>query len=941
MTDTPAAVPTYDIQNGVHCADFIGRDQITYGFGPEDVEHLIEKVLGYLQAGEVFLPDPNQPDALQIVHEGETLTFRPGAARQLAGRQNERSYLLSLTVDQEYQRWATRFVPLAGKMDIRQVIEGLPIAFSELIIPVGDVSGQGQITQRPLQNIAEAIQSHAAFVILGEPGAGKTTTQQKIAFDVACTLLAGGKGRTPLFVRLSMQGGLDPYAFLQTEWERRTGIPFDTALCEGRILILADGLNEIPRQQRTERLHAWMLFDQQYRGANQLIFSGREKDYDNELNLPRVLVEPLDETRIAEFLQRHRAEGLADLLDDPANRLNEMARNPLNLFVLVMVFLQGGKNLQVLANRGRLFESFSDYLLRNEQRWHPDALSVDTKVNLLASLAYDMQQQGIGTTFALETARQSLPASSQNALGEEIHIEATDFFRFGRGASILDPATLPDVRFYHHLLQEYFAARDLLRRFNAGENLTHWWKAPRLSSEMPETNVGEWDALPDPPATGWEVTTILACGLARDPSHLIEAVRQVNPILAGRCLDEAGFAPPPGTSREKDRVSDAVRQDLLTDIYNPSLHLRTRLQAGFVLGKIGDPRFQPTEFNGMNVVHPQMVAVPAGKYTIGSTDNDLDAYDDEKPQHTVELPAFTIGKWPVTNAEYACFMAAGGYENEQYWQTDLAKRWVRGEEVCGGKITTAMNNWKLMHAFSNIKQALEKTGNFSPDDIEYYTWLFGLEEAQYKDEITKSLAQKSRQQPNFWQDARYNNPSQPVVGITWFEANAYCIWLSTVSRQSYRLPSAAEWEAAARGISSSHFGIGTDGLMIYPWGSDWNIYYANTIEGRALKPSPVGAYTASRSSNTSNNVASNTGPYGTEDQAGNVYNWTTSIFTAYPCNHIIREDPNSIAEREVRGGSFDNRRRYVRSACRFKLVPDDFLDDVGFRVVSLANDDEL
>ena len=273
----------YNIQGGVHCADFIsGGQKITYGFSPEDVERLIEKVLAFMQAGGVFLPPPNQPESLQIEYEGEKLVFQPGAARQLSNQNRERAYLLALTVDQEYQRWATRFVPLAGKMDVRQVIEGLPISFTEVIIPTGEAGMQAQATQRPLKDIAEAMQIHGAFVILGDPGAGKTTTQQKIAFDAAHNRLKQAEGKIPLFVRLSQQGERDPYAFLQVEWERRTGMPFAKALGEGCILILADGINEIPREKRDDRLKDWMLFEQTQRGANQLIFSGRDKDYDNQ-----------------------------------------------------------------------------------------------------------------------------------------------------------------------------------------------------------------------------------------------------------------------------------------------------------------------------------------------------------------------------------------------------------------------------------------------------------------------------------------------------------------------------------------------------------------------------------------------------------------------------------------------------------------------------------
>lgn len=673
----------YNITNGVHCADFIGGDKnIQYGFGPEDVERIIEKALGFMQAGEVMLPAQNQPDVLQIEHNGERLIFQPGAARQLANQNHERAYLLSLTIDQEYQHWATRFVPLAGKMDVRQVIEGLPISFTEFIIPTGEAGLGAQATQRPLKDIAEAMQNHGAFVILGEPGAGKTTTQQRIAFDAARERLSNAGKRIPLFVRLSQQKEREPYQFLKTEWEQRTGLPFEGALKAGQILILADGINEIPREKRNETLKDWMLFEAQYRGANQLIFSGREKDYDNQLNLPRVLVEPLDEERIRDFLKKHNAEGLGELLDDPASRLNEMARNPLNLFVLVMVYLRGGKNLQILANRGKLFQSFTLELMGHEHLWHPDALSVDTKVDLFARLAYQMQRQGSGTTFEIETAKQSLPKET-SVMGEAVAIDPHTLLRFGRGASILDPQTLPDVRFYHHLLQEYFAARELLRRFNTGEDLSAFWKTPRTKDEMPPEEVGEWDPLPEPPTTGWEVTTILACGLSADAAKLIEAVRLHNPALAGRCLDEAGIE-----CKEWD-VCKRVRQDLLADLYDPKIHLRARLQAGFILGRVGDPRFEATEINGVKVILPTMVDVPAGKYFIGS---DKDEESNEYPQHIVELPAFSIGKWSVTNAEFKCFMDAGGYENEKYWKGDLAKCWLRGEDVTDGQILPVVEN---------------------------------------------------------------------------------------------------------------------------------------------------------------------------------------------------------------------------------------------------------
>ena len=921
MPDTSRKVR---IENGTYCADFIGSEQVSYGFSAEDVESLIERVLAFVREGAVFQPSPDQPESLFVELDGQRLVFQPGAARQLSGLSSERAYLLALAVDQEYQRWSSRFVPLAGKMDIRQALEGMPIAFQELIMPTNE---GGQASQKRMESIAEAMQMHGAFVILGEPGAGKTTTQQRIAYDAARSLLEKQPGRVPLFVRLSQQGERDPYVFLQTEWERRTGQSFDLALKAGRILVLADGLNEIPREKRNERLKAWMLFEQDYRGGNQFIFSGREKDYDNQLNLPRVIVQPLDDARIDDFLARHNATDLRELLDAPPHRLREMASNPLHLFVLTAVYLQGGRNLQTLANSGKLFESFADSLLRNEQRWHPDDLSVDCKVMLFAQLAYAMQTQGSGTTFDRAAAKAVLPASV-DVLGEELPLDPAVLFRFGRGASILDPATLPDVRFYHHLLQEYFAARELLRRFNGGEKLEALWKTPRSMTEMPPVAVGDWDPLPEPPFSGWEVTTILACGLSRAPEKLMEAVRQVNPALAARCLDEAGIEKPAA-------VTASTRADLLADLYNSQIHLRARLQAGYLLGKIGDPRFAQREINGVKIILPQVVAVPDGEYLIGSNQGEQDTYEPEYPQQKVVLAGFSLGKWPVTNTEFACFIAAGGYQNEVFWEGELSKRWLKGEDVAGGQKKIWLESWKITQTWGDVRKTLEQSGNYSPDQVDAWVAFAKMNEEELIAELGKNLSQKSRAEPACWNDLQYNNPSQPVVGITWFEARAYCAWLSVVTGNLYRLPTEVEWEAAAR--SAIPFAHNAENQKsknqnrTYPWGNDWDAAKANTIEGRLMKPSPVGAYVAGGA----------VCPFGAEDQAGNVHNWTSSLYLPYPYDPFKSELAEAEGERTLRGGSWFFERNYSRCAYRVRGIPDSFYYYFGFRIVSTGNGPEL
>jgi formylglycine-generating enzyme required for sulfatase activity len=158
----------------------------------------------------------------------------------------------------------------------------------------------------------------------------------------------------------------------------------------------------------------------------------------------------------------------------------------------------------------------------------------------------------------------------------------------------------------------------------------------------------------------------------------------------------------------------------------------------------------------------------------------------------------------------------------------------------------------------------------------------------------------------------------PVVNITWYDAKDYCDWLSKVTGKSYGLPSEAEWEKGARG---------TDG-RIYPWGNQWDATRCNTREGGRGETAPVGTYPRGAS------------PYGLLDMAGNVLEWTSSLWGMYPYprdanSRLGREDLQAPDDqfRGLRGGAFFGHFRSVRCAFRYWLFPDFRLGGLGFRVV--------
>lgn len=160
--------------------------------------------------------------------------------------------------------------------------------------------------------------------------------------------------------------------------------------------------------------------------------------------------------------------------------------------------------------------------------------------------------------------------------------------------------------------------------------------------------------------------------------------------------------------------------------------------------------------------------------------------------------------------------------------------------------------------------------------------------------------------------AQQGKLDHPVGRISWHSAVAYAAWLAECTGEAWRVPTEAEWEKAARG---------TDG-RIYPWGDDFDPARCNTSESGINGTTPLGTYPQGAS------------PYNVQDMAGNVWEWTNSLFLLYPYTiSREREDPLSPEKRVLRGGSWNSSARRARAAYRDQNEPDYFLDRVGFRMV--------
>ncbi len=167
--------------------------------------------------------------------------------------------------------------------------------------------------------------------------------------------------------------------------------------------------------------------------------------------------------------------------------------------------------------------------------------------------------------------------------------------------------------------------------------------------------------------------------------------------------------------------------------------------------------------------------------------------------------------------------------------------------------------------------------------------------------------------PPFWSDETFSHPDKPVVGTSWYDAIAYCDWLSKRSGKKFRLPTEAEWERAARG--------GRDSKK-YPWGDEppWEKPFAG-YDLEQGGPQRVGL-------NEPNG-------FGLYDMSEGVHEWCSDFYDSNYYHYSPERNPPgppSGQRRASRGGSWRHRIKFSRCAARSSLPPTFRYADYGFRL---------
>jgi formylglycine-generating enzyme required for sulfatase activity len=895
------------------------------------VEALLAQILERLRDPQVTLQIIERRRQLAAIHmvgaDGSILEIPPEYTGHLGllqrgaePQRREEIYLVRFTLDRLYARWERMYLPLSGRLLLEPTLR-MTDAADQGISPAG----------LPLSDLREAITVHnkTRLVILGEPGAGKTTTLERLALDLARERLRDPVGaKIPLRVDLfKFTGQRNPSEFLSVEWQNGgLAETYGEAIQQGKVCFLLDGLNQMPKADRAQRIELWSHWaNRDLPEPNWAVFTCRTADYVSSLRLPEVHVQTLDRDQMRRYFeQRFGPEQSGRYWGDFERRLRSgdqrferLARNPFMLSLLADNCAEGqGLNENRAQLMGGLARRLLDWELSEGRQ--PSHLTADpfgtfsAAMDALSLLGFVMQQRGEGTGLSQAAARRLNPGRLP---GMPLSME--DILKLALDAHILENTTLqgrkgdqPGYAFYHHLLQEYFAARRLKDLFRSWR-----WFLLRLGVRWRKWQF--WPqrlhfgrAIPPPPVTGWEETVIMAASLAgKDALAFIAAVRRRNLPLAGRCLAEIGQQ-----REDLAQLAQETRARLLARQHSPAAHLRSRIAAGLALGELGHPDFEVRtfEFEGRAVqaILPPLQPVPAGVFLLGSEPDDPQAFANEKTaKRRVGLPDYRIGRYPLTNAEYRYFIMDGGYQQDRWWSPQ-GREWKQGGPHAHD---SAIQDWLKFREQIRGQGLLAIAARYGwhPAVLRFWQEVISLSDEDARQRAVQ-IFERPFDRPAFWDDPELSSPGRPLVGVNWYEAEAYCAWLSAVSGKTFRLPGEMEWEKAARGVDGRN----------YPWGNAFQPQWCNTLEGHVMTTTPVGLYPQGVS------------PYGLFDASGNVWEWTADWYQAYPGGDPGASDDFGQKFRVVRGGSWSLNRRLARCAYRDWNTPDNFLGNVGFRVVS-------
>ena len=369
-----------------------------------------------------------------------------------------------------------------------------------------------------------------------------------------------------------------------------------------------------------------------------------------------------------------------------------------------------------------------------------------------------------------------------------------------------------------------------------------------------------------------------------------------------------GYAPPAFVPETPKTYAADCAGAFLSVSPSPSLSLGTNAQSGENV----EARTTQSRTSGY-------VTIPAGRYVLGAGRGDAWVFDAERWAHEVPVPAFRLAERCVTNAEFAAFADAGGYENRALWSHE-GWRWLEGNR-----------KWLADPANEGVDETSASRAGRNVRAPRY--WVSNRDSRKKRDETSRDRAQRHGVSNwlELWFDSR--RPLQadaPVTHVTWYEAEAYCAWVGG------RLPTEAEWEVAARTDPSAYparsgdanAAAGANARREYPWG---NTFEAPCDVTRANLDGFRGGVVATDA------FPSGASAWGCRGMLGNVWEWTSSAFLPFPgfaMDFPYRENsaPWFGYRKVCKGGCWATSALIARAGYRHSFWPEMNAVYTGFRV---------
>ena len=749
------------------------------------------------------------------------------------------------------------------------------------------------------------------LLVIGDPGSGKTTLLQHYALCCFQKNRYNDFGFTepvmvfyfPLRTLIPMGSGYAPLPANIFAWSEghSLAIPepfFFESFRQRKTLVLLDGLDEISELEERKSVCDWIRNAMTSFPKATLVVTSRQTGYRKmdkiRIQAPFLRADILDfnPQQKKEFLQQwfkalfrdkslgaeatalKKADALVTFLSDEQNKsLRHMAGLPLLLQIMALLW-HTDENLS--PSRSVLYEKILDYLLdyQDEQKKRKPMLAIADAIKVLSPVAFWMQEKWKNDKIGRGEMKKRLQTELKKLSREQNPPSAEEFCKdMVDRAGLLVEYGKQDYIFRHKSFREYLVALHLITQSNKVHSLkklvTHfgedWWIEP-LRYFFGQVDEKSFDAFMNNFFDSVSDDMVQKRqGLLRT---IIEETSKENRKIDALCkklLDPATIAsrqwvildclkaidkPEALVALQEFRAKKLAKNDTL-DVTGRTAEV-IRALGGKVIDREAEKTVYGTTRSILNPIehNAEYILIKKGSY--------LDSKTNKK--RVVENDLY-FAKYPVTNKLYRSFIAALGQSS------------------------------KLQEELNTIAQK--------------NTWGAGF--SSYLNKGKHDLATLFRSEND--EDRKFDGADQPVVGITWYAANAYCLWLSQLEDRpdSYRLPTEFEWEWAAGGKQEST----PQKVREYPWADEKGQPNSTLLnyDGNVGATTPVGNYPDGAT------------PEGLYDMAGNVWEWTESLW----------DETGSY--RVLRGGGWNCLAGGCRSACRRSGRPGSRSSLVGFRLV--------